>query len=55
MLYMPRGTVHQAVAQEGDSCHVTISTYQHWAWGDCAAQIMGEALAGERLAGWLAG
>lgn len=28
ILYMPRGTVHQAAAQSEDSAHVTISTYQ---------------------------
>lgn len=34
MLYMPRGCIHQAVAQEGDSAHLTISTYQRWSFAD---------------------
>ena len=34
VLYMPRGTVHQAVAQEQDSVHLTISTYQRWTHGE---------------------
>ncbi|KAK9802556.1 hypothetical protein WJX73_001613 [Symbiochloris irregularis] len=32
VLYMPRGTVHQAVAQSSDSIHLTISTYQSMEW-----------------------
>lgn len=34
VLYMPRGCIHQAVAQEGDSAHLTISTYQRWSFAD---------------------
>ncbi len=31
---MPRGCIHQAAAQEGDSAHLTISTYQRWSFAD---------------------
>jgi hypothetical protein len=34
VLYLPRGTVHQAQAQDGESSHLTISTYQRWSYGD---------------------
>jgi hypothetical protein len=30
LLYLPRGTIHEAVAQEQFSTHVTISVYQHY-------------------------
>lgn len=30
ILYMPRGTIHEAVAQNKFSTHVTISVYQHY-------------------------
>ncbi len=41
VLYMPRGTVHQATAQKsGDSAHLTISTYQHWSWADLASHLL---------------
>ncbi|KAM3570911.1 hypothetical protein VYU27_007030 [Nannochloropsis oceanica] len=48
VLYMPRGTIHQAVAGEGGkegrtavaSSHLTISTYQQWSYGDLATQMM---------------
>jgi hypothetical protein len=30
ILYMPRGTIHEAVAQNEFSTHVTISVYQHY-------------------------
>ncbi|GLI67008.1 hypothetical protein VaNZ11_011104 [Volvox africanus] len=40
VLYVPRGTVHQAVAQEEGSCHLTISTYQRWTWGDLAGKLI---------------
>jgi len=35
LLYMPRGTVHQAVtgAGKGHSTHLTVSTYQKYNWG----------------------
>lgn len=44
MLYMPRGTVHQAVAQDGTSVHLTISTYQKWTWGDLVVTVMEHAM-----------
>ncbi len=45
VLYLPRGTVHQAEASaDGPSSHVTISTYQHWAWGDLATHVLTAAL-----------
>lgn len=49
MLYMPRGTIHQAVAQEADSVHLTISTYQRWNHGELAARMMSHAAASTRL------
>lgn len=39
-LYMPRGTVHQAEAQEVDSSHLTISTYQRCSYGDLATHVL---------------
>lgn len=40
-LYMPRGTVHQAVAVEGaDSDHLTISTYQRCSYADLATHVL---------------
>ena len=44
VLYMPRGTIHQAVAQSADCVHLTISTYQRWTHGDLAMRILGKAL-----------
>ncbi|EKX48112.1 hypothetical protein GUITHDRAFT_137055 [Guillardia theta CCMP2712] len=34
LLYMPRGTVHQASTRSSPSIHLTISAYQHQAWDD---------------------
>ena len=48
MLYMPRGTIHQAVAQEADSVHLTISTYQRWNHGELASRLMSHAAASSR-------
>ena len=45
VLYMPRGTIHQAVAQSQDSIHLTISTYQRWTHGDLTARLLSSALA----------
>ncbi len=42
MLYLPRGTVHHAAAQEVDSAHLTISTYQRWTHADLM-QVWGHA------------
>lgn len=44
VLYMPRGTVHQAMAQAGASTHVTISTLQRWSNLDLASATLREAL-----------
>jgi len=41
---MPRGTIHQAVAQTGGSTHLTISTYQNWSWANLATCMMHTAL-----------
>lgn len=43
VLYMPRGTIHQATAQSADSCHLTISTYQRWTYGDLLARVLAAA------------
>jgi len=41
VLFLPRGTIHQATAQrDTHSCHVTISTYHHYSWGDLASHMM---------------
>jgi hypothetical protein len=40
VLYMPRGTVHQATAQTGDSSHLTISTYQRCSYADLATHLL---------------
>jgi hypothetical protein len=40
VLYLPRGTIHQAVACEDGSSHLTISTYQRWSLGDLAQHII---------------
>jgi lysine-specific demethylase/histidyl-hydroxylase NO66 len=34
LLYLPRGTIHEAMAQDLFSSHMTISTYQQNSWGD---------------------
>lgn len=43
VLYLPRGTVHQAVAGQGrqGSAHLTISTYQLWAYANLASHVIG--------------
>jgi len=48
LLFMPRGFVHQAVAEEaGDDCslHVTLSTAQNNAWADFLELLVPQALA----------
>lgn len=47
ILYMPRGTVHQAVAQEEASSHLTISTYQGFSFGVLAQAVLQTALEGQ--------
>mmetsp|Transcript_74188 Transcript_74188/g.169970 ORF Transcript_74188/g.169970 Transcript_74188/m.169970 type:complete len:310 (+) Transcript_74188:398-1327(+) len=45
MLYLPRGTIHQGVASDdGPSHHLTISTYQRFAWVDFLSKGFSEAL-----------
>ena len=44
VLYMPKGTVHQALAQGSDSVHLTLSTYQRWTWGDVTSAVLQETL-----------
>uniref|UniRef100_A0A6M2CRE5 Bifunctional lysine-specific demethylase and histidyl-hydroxylase n=1 Tax=Rhipicephalus microplus TaxID=6941 RepID=A0A6M2CRE5_RHIMP len=42
LLYMPRGTIHQALTPESSgthSTHVTISTYQNHTMGDCLKSL----------------
>lgn len=40
VLYMPRGTVHQAQAQEQGSSHLTLSAYQRWNYGSLAGTLL---------------
>lgn len=41
VLYMPRGTVHQAVADvDANSDHLTISTYQRASFADLATHLL---------------
>ncbi|GFH08325.1 JmjC domain-containing protein [Haematococcus lacustris] len=51
VLYLPRGTVHQAEAQEQGSAHLTISTYQNWNWGALAQHMMQRVAAAAVAAG----
>ena len=45
-MYFPRGTIHQAyTAPDGShSTHITISTYQHNAWGDLLRVMVQDGL-----------
>lgn len=47
VLYMPRGTVHQAVAQQEASTHLTISTYQNFSLGTLAQAVLHSAMEGQ--------
>ncbi len=47
VLYMPRGTVHQAVAQQDASTHLTISTYQNHSVGTLAQAVLHSAMQGQ--------
>ena len=42
VLYMPKGIIHQALAQDEDSVHLTLSTYQRWTWGDLTSTLLQE-------------
>ncbi|KAK2727286.1 hypothetical protein QYM36_007955, partial [Artemia franciscana] len=47
-LYFPRGTIHQACADEGNqfSTHITISTYQHQSYGDYLRSVLFSSVEG---------
>ncbi|PSC74527.1 bifunctional lysine-specific demethylase and histidyl-hydroxylase MINA [Micractinium conductrix] len=49
VLYMPRGTIHQACAQDQGSAHLTISTYQRWSAADLLQYTVSVALANHTL------
>jgi hypothetical protein len=55
VLYLPRGMVHQAAAQQGESSHITISTYQRWSMADFAVVSAWTGWPGWLLDSWLAG
>lgn len=40
VLYMPRGTVHQAQANQGGSSHLTLSAYQRWNFATLATTLL---------------
>lgn len=40
VLYLPRGTIHQATTQDEDSTHLTISTYQRYSWADLSMHLL---------------
>jgi ribosomal protein L16 Arg81 hydroxylase len=44
VLYFPRGVVHQAVAQEETSVHVTLSTFESWSYGDLIGSCLSECV-----------
>lgn len=44
LLYMPRGFVHQADTQSGDSLHLTVSTNQQHNWGALLEQAVVRAV-----------
>ena len=48
VLYTPRGTIHQAVAQEEASAHLTISTYQNWTYGTLAQAVVHAGMQGQQ-------
>lgn len=48
ILYMPRGTIHQAVAQQEASTHLTISTYQKFSYGTLAQAVLHSAMQGHQ-------
>lgn len=51
VLYLPRGAIHQAVAvaDNSPSCHLTVSTYQKWTWGDLSQHAVGALLGSPAL------
>ncbi|KAG5325003.1 RIOX1 oxygenase, partial [Pseudoatta argentina] len=44
LLYVPRGTIHQAMALDTYSLHITISMYQRNTWGDLLEKLVPQAL-----------
>lgn len=44
---MPKGTVHQAVAQQEASTHLTISSYQNFSLGTLAQAVLHSAMQGQ--------
>jgi Cupin superfamily protein len=40
VLFIPRGHVHEAVAQAEGSAHVTVSAYQQWTWMQMATSVL---------------
>lgn len=49
VLYIPRGTIHQAEAQMHSSSHLTLSTYQRWSAADLVQYAVSVALANPQL------
>lgn len=44
VLYLPKGTVHQAMAQNEHCVHLTVSTYQRWTWADLTEALTKESI-----------
>ena len=44
VLYLPRGTIHEAVSQDVFSTHVTLSVYQHYNYKRLLSQVIENAL-----------
>jgi ribosomal protein L16 Arg81 hydroxylase len=44
VLYLPRGFVHEAVAQDSSSSHITVSTYQHHTQLNLAQRVLAMSL-----------
>ena len=44
ILYLPRGTIHEAVSQDVFSTHVTLSVFQHYNYKRLLSQVMENAL-----------
>lgn len=40
VLFIPRGHIHEAVAQSEGSAHVTVSMYQQWTWMQMATSVL---------------
>ena len=44
LLYLPRGTIHQAMALDTYSLHITVSVYQRNSWCDFFEKLLPQAL-----------